>query len=85
MRRTQLYLDDDLWNLLHARAQKEGATISELVRQATRRQYLGDLDERRQAMKALVGIRKNRDEISDSTEYVRKLRRGRRIERLRNK
>ena len=41
MRRTQLYLDDQLWGALHARAQNEKTTVSELVRQAVRERYLG--------------------------------------------
>jgi len=79
MRRTQLYLDDDLWNVLRARAREEGTTVSDLVRQAARERYLGKLEERRQAMQALVGIRKDRSELSDSVEYVRRLRHGRRV------
>jgi len=82
MRRTQLYLDDDLWNVLRTRARKEGTTVSDLVRQAARERYLGKLEERREAMLGLVGLRKNRSELSDSVEYVRRLRRGSRIERL---
>ncbi len=82
MRRTQLYLDDDLWNVLRTRARKEGTTVSDLVRQAARERYLGKLEERREAMQALVGIRKGRSELSDSVEYVRRLRRGSRVERL---
>jgi len=82
MRRTQLYLDDDLWKALHARARSQGTTISDLVRQAVRDRYLGNLDERRKAMLAFVGIRKDRVDLPDSTEYVRSLRRDRRIERL---
>ena len=82
MRRTQLYLDDDLWNALHARARSKGTTISDLVRQATRECYLGKLDERREAMQAWVGVRKDRSELPDSTEYVRGLRRGTRTERF---
>jgi hypothetical protein len=84
MRRTQLYLDDDLWNALHTRARREGTTISALVRQAARERYLGNLDERRKAMLAFVGIRKGRKDLPDSTEeYVRSLRRDTRLERLR--
>ena len=83
MRRTQLYLDDDLWQALHARARGEGTTISDLVRQAARERYLGNLDKRRAAMEAIVGIRKDRPEFRNSTEYVRTLRRGSRMERLR--
>jgi hypothetical protein len=82
MRRTQLYLDDDLWNALHARARKEDTTISNLVRQAARERYLGKLDERKEAMQALVGLRKDRSELSDAVNYVRRLRRGSRVGRL---
>ena len=39
MRRTQLYLDDDLWSALHAHAQREHTTISQLVRDAARDRY----------------------------------------------
>ena len=82
MRRTQLYLDDDLWRALHARARDERTTISELVRLAARERYLGKLDERRAAMEAVVGIRKDRPEFRNPVEYVRGLRRGSRTARL---
>ena len=83
MRRTQLYLDDDLWNALHARARSMGTTISALVRDAARERYLGNLDERREAMEAMVGIWKDRTDLPDSTEEcVRSLRRDTRMERL---
>lgn len=85
MRRTQLYLDDDLWNTLHRCAQTQRTTVSDLVRRAVRERYLGNLDERREAMLALVGMRKDRPEFDDSTNYVRGLRRGSRIERLKRK
>jgi hypothetical protein len=77
-----MYLDDDLWNALHARARSLGTTVSDLVRQAVRERYLGKLDERRNAMQAFVGIRKDRTGVPDSAEYVASLRRGSRIERL---
>ena len=82
MRRTQLYLDDDLWNGLHARARLEGTTISELVRVAARERYLGSVDTRRLAMKALVGIRKGRKDLAETEAYLRGLRRGTRLKRL---
>lgn len=85
MRRVQLYLDDDLWSALHAQARREGTSISDLVRQAARERYLGKLDERRQAMADFVGIRKDLGETVDSTNYVRSLRRGKRMQRLKNK
>jgi hypothetical protein len=82
VRRTQLYLDDDLWNALRERARRQKTTISDLVRQAAREQYLGKLDERRGVMQAFVGIRKDRSGLPDSVDYVRRLRRGSRMERL---
>jgi predicted DNA-binding ribbon-helix-helix protein len=83
VRRTQLYLEDDLWQVLRARARGEGTTVSELVRQAARERYLGDLEKRKQAMRAFVGIWKARPELRDSEAYVRRLRRGTRMQRLR--
>ena len=82
MRRTQLYLDDDLWNALHARARSAGTTMSELVREAIRERYLGKLDERKTAMQAVVGLWKERQDIGDSAAYVRGLRRGKRLRRI---
>ena len=82
MRRTQLYLDDDLWEALHARAERSGTTISELVREAVRERYLGSLEVRKKAMQAVVGLWKDRREIGDSTTFVRNLRRGTRLDRL---
>jgi Ribbon-helix-helix protein, copG family len=84
MKRTQLYLDDDLWNVLHVRAQSQRTSVSELVRQAARERYVGDLDERRKAMQAVVGIWKDRPEFSDPEKYIRRLRRGSRLKRIWN-
>lgn len=82
MRRTQLYLDDQLWGALHARARREKTSVSELVRQAVRERYLGDQERRSAAMQAFVGIRKSRAERTDSIDEVRALRRGSRSDRL---
>ncbi|HEY3836824.1 MAG TPA: ribbon-helix-helix protein, CopG family [Bryobacteraceae bacterium] len=82
MRRTQLYLDDDLWGALHARARIERTTVSELVRQAVRDRYLGNVEQRMAAMQSLVGIRKARADAQDSSEEVRQLRAGSRLDRV---
>ena len=82
MRRTQLYLDEQLWGALHARARREKTTVSELVRQAVRERYLGDREQRKAAMQRFVGIRKSGAESADSNEEVRRLRRGSRLRRL---
>ena len=59
MRRTQLYLDDQLWNVLHSRAKSRKTTISQLVREAVRERYIGSLEERTKAMQEFVGTRKD--------------------------
>jgi metal-responsive CopG/Arc/MetJ family transcriptional regulator len=85
MRRTQLYLDDHLWNALHARARSRKTSISELVRDAVRDRYLGKREEQAKAMQEFVGIRKNRAESIDAVAYIRNLRRGDRLDRLNEK
>jgi hypothetical protein len=82
VRRTQLYLDEQLWAALHAKAEMEKTTVSELVRKAVRECYLGDDERRRIAMQEFVGCARELDSGLDSTEEVRQLRRGTRFERL---
>jgi hypothetical protein len=82
VKRTQLYLDDDLWSALHDRARREQTTISELVRRAARDRYLGNRDERARAMQAIVGMWADREEFSHPEAYVRKMRQDDRLQRL---
>lgn len=82
MRRTQLYLDDQLWSTLHARARREKTTVSDLVRRAVREQYLGNHEQRMLAMEGIVGIRKSSSTTRTAVQEVRKLRRGTRLDRL---
>ncbi len=76
------YLDDHLWQALHARARSGKTTISELVREAVRERYLGEGDERMKAMQDFVGISRGQAEPDNALEYVRNLRRDVRLERL---
>jgi hypothetical protein len=76
MRRTQLYLDEDLWNALHFHARLHGQTISELVRKAARDKYMGNPEERLAAMEAIVGLWRSRKDIESSDVYIRKMRTG---------
>ena len=82
MKRTQLYLHEDIWKVLHIRSRQQGTSISELVRQAVRDRYGSSPTSRRQAMQALVGMRKDRKDFPDSTTYVRRLRKGKRLRRI---
>jgi hypothetical protein len=82
MKRTQLYLHDDIWKALHIRSRQQGTSISELVRQAVRDKYGRSPAGRRHAMQALVGLWKDRRDLPDSTVYVRRLRKGSRLKRI---
>jgi hypothetical protein len=82
VRRTQLYLEDDLWAALHSKALLEGATISELVRRAARERYMANYEQRREAMLDVVGIWKDRADVDDAESFIRNLRDDDRQERL---
>jgi predicted DNA-binding ribbon-helix-helix protein len=82
MRRTQLYLDESLWSVLHREARSRKTTVSELVRRAARERYMSGAEERGKAMRAIVGMWKDRPEFADSAAYVRELRRDTRLARL---
>jgi hypothetical protein len=82
MKRTQLYLNEDIWKALHIRARQRKTSISELVRQAVREKYGRSGADRGEAMQALVGIWKDRQDLPDSEQYVRRLRKGKRLRRI---
>jgi hypothetical protein len=75
VRRTQLYLEDDLWQALQLRARQSGATMSALVRKAIRDVYIGAATDRKAAMAGIIGLWKDRDDLGDPQEHIRKLRR----------
>jgi hypothetical protein len=82
MKRTQLYLDDDIWKALHVRSRQRRTSISELVRQAVRDRFGSSPANRRQAMTALIGMWKDRDDLPDARTYIRRLRKGKRLKRI---
>ena len=82
MKRTQLYLHEDIWKALHIRSRQRKTSISELVREAVREKYGSSPADRKEAMDALVGIWKDRADLRDSEKYVRRLRKGKRLARI---
>lgn len=83
MVRTQLYLDDALHRRLQGLARKQGRTLSDLVREALARTYgLHGSDERERTLRAIEGPWRDRNDLLDTDEYVRRLRRGTRLRRL---
>jgi len=82
MKRTQLYLHEDIWKVLHIRSRQQRTSISDLVRQAVREKYGSLPVDRRQAMQAFLGMWKDRKDLPDSTAHVRRLRKGKRLGRM---
>ena len=82
MKRTQMYLESDVMAAMQSQAREMGLSVSELVRRAVRDRYLGQSVKRKQAMEAVVGIRKHLPDDFDSTAEVRALRKGSRLERV---
>jgi Ribbon-helix-helix protein, copG family len=82
VRRTQLYLEDDLWKALHILAKQSRSTVSELMRRAAREKYLGDSTSRKEALLSVVGLWKDRTDLPDTETYVRSLRKGERLKRF---
>lgn len=82
MRRTQLYLDEELWTVLHRRARKEKTTVSDLMRTAVRERYITRDLERRKILEGMIGLWKNREDLPDTETFIRNLRDDDRLERL---
>jgi hypothetical protein len=84
MKRTQLYLDEEMARNLETLSRQKGTTISELVRVSLRENYARskDLDKASLAHN-LTGIWKNRKDLKDIDAAVRKLRKGSRLKRYR--
>lgn len=82
MRRTQLYLEDEVWSALHVKSRESGQTMSELVRQTLREKYLGSTAQRASAMNAFVGSLSGSSGADDIQAQVRSLRKGSRLQRL---
>ena len=69
MKRTQLYLDDDMARILATVSRQRGATISQLVRESVRATFgrAGALDKPAMARR-LAGIWKDRTDVGTRTD-----------------
>ncbi len=76
-----MYLEEQLWNRLHLLAKQSGTTLSELVRQAVREKYLPAPVNRKQALRDAAGLWRDRQDLQRTGAYIRRLRKGHRLER----
>ena len=84
VKRTQLYIDEGIFEMLATLSRKQKTTISDLVRKAVEKVYGRKKNERDKikALKAAFGIWKNRKDLPPTDEYIRQLRKDTRAERL---
>ena len=83
MKRTQLYLDEEMARTLETLSRQKGMTISELVRAGLRERYMrGKEIDKVSLARNLAGIWRDRKDLKDIDAAVRKLRRGSRLKRL---
>ena len=84
MKRTQIYLDDLQRRKLDRVAKRTHRTVSELIREAIDARYAATPKE--DFLEALrtgaFGVWKERHDLGPTDSYVRRVRRGNRIERL---
>ena len=84
MKRTQLYLDDDMARILATVSRQRGATISQLVRECVREKFgQKDAIDKTAMARRLAGLWKNRADLGDTGRLVRRLRKDSRRRRLR--
>jgi hypothetical protein len=85
MKRTQLYIDEEIARTLNTLSRQKGITVSELVREGLRERYLHGKEIEKVALaRTMVGIWKNRTDLKRIRSVVRKLRKGSRAKRLVN-
>ena len=82
MVRTQLYLDTDTHRRLRELADRQGRTVSDLVREAVARAYgPTETDARLSTLEGISGLWQNRADLGATDAYVRRLRRDTRRKR----
>jgi hypothetical protein len=85
MKRTQLYIDEEMARILVTLSRQKEITVSELVREGLRERYMqGKEIDKVELARSLAGIWKNRRDLKDTRSVVRKLRKGSRLKRLGN-
>ncbi len=78
MKRTQIYLDEEIYKYLKEESKKTGKSISELIREKLKKELNQNKENLLKAIKEVAGIWSYQTE--DVEEFVRSIRRGKRID-----
>ncbi len=85
MKRTQLYLDEEMARALKTLSRQRGMTVSELVRAGLRERYMSGKGIDKVSMaRNLAGIWRNRKDLKDIDAVVRRFRSSSRLKRFRD-
>lgn len=83
MKRTQLYLDEEMAKMLSALSRQKGRSISDLVRESLQEKYMsGKALDKGALARQLTGLWEDRKDLENVDAVVRKLRSGKRLQRL---
>ncbi len=83
MKRTQLYLDEEMARTLAALSRQKGTTVSNLVRESIQEKYMSRKDiDKVSLARQLSGIWRKRKDLKNIDHTVRTLRKGTRLKRL---
>ncbi len=83
MKRTQLYLDEEMARTLAALSRQKGTTVSELVRESVQEKYMSKKEiDKVSLARQLSGIWRKRKGLEGIDRTIRRLRKGTRLKRL---
>ncbi len=83
MKRTQLYLDEEMARTLAALSRQKGTSVSELVRESVQEKYMSKKGiDKVSLAKGLGGIWRKRKGLGEIDRMIRRLRKGTRLKRL---
>lgn len=83
MKRTQLYLDEEMARMLAALSRQKGTTVSELVRESVQEKYMSKKEINKASLaRQLSGIWRKRKGLEGIDLTVRRLRKRTRLKRL---
>jgi predicted DNA-binding protein len=83
MKRTQLYIDDEIYSILLTISKQKKKTVSHLVREAIAEKYgRKEKVDRLYIAKNVSGVWKNRKDLSHVDRYLKNLRRDTRRKRF---
>jgi len=83
VKRTQLYLEEDIAKILSAVSRQQGKTVSELVRQCVPEKFGAKKSVDKAALaRQIAGLWKHRKDLGKTDRLIRRLRKDSRRERL---